>query len=193
MNCARYVPAAALAVAAVSAGLAGLAQQPTQPKDAPAAAQKPTADQKPAADQKAIARTRDTVKMLDDVYKTMIVLITDEYVHAEDDTAAATAAVALFDAIEKKGWHSVRLVDATGDPYDPDNVPESDFEKEAIKKIKGGETYVDRVVEKDGKTYLLAATAIPVVMDRCVICHPHFKDVPKGQAIGALSYEVPIR
>lgn len=208
MKGARYLPAAVLAVAAVSAGLASLAQQPArrqqgrQPiqqrqqtvapeKDQNADKTADKADQK--ADPEAVKRTRDTVRMLDDIYKGLIVAITKEYVKADSDTAAATIAAGLFEAIQKKGWHGARLVDATGDPYDPDNVPKSDFEKEAIKKIKGGEAYVDQVVQKDGKSYLLAATAIPVVMDKCVMCHPHYKDVPKGQAIGAVSYEVPIR
>ena len=50
-------------------------------------------------------RTRDTVRMLDDVYKAAVVLITTHYVNDEDDLPAGTAAIALFDAVNKKGWH----------------------------------------------------------------------------------------
>ncbi|MDA9857159.1 hypothetical protein N9D23_03505 [Rubripirellula sp.] len=53
----------------------------------------------------ATERTRDTVRMLDDVYKAAVVLITTHYVNDEDDLPAGTAAIALFDAVNKKGWH----------------------------------------------------------------------------------------
>src|SRR6185436_4589429 len=66
----------------------------------------------------ATQRTRNTVRMLDDVYKTTVVLITDKYVNDEDDFPAGSAAIALFSEIEKKGWHGVRLLDATGKPYE---------------------------------------------------------------------------
>ena len=44
----------------------------------------------------------------------------------------------------------VRLLDATGDPYDRDNLPRDDFERAAIKALKEGKGYYEQVVEKDG-------------------------------------------
>ena len=143
-------------------------------------------------DDAAVERTRKTVKMLDDVYKTAVVLITDKYVNKPDDFPAGSAAIALFDAIGKKGHHTVRLIDATGKPYDPDNVAKDAFEMDAVKQILGGKAYVDKVETTDGKRYLRAATIIPVVMDKCVMCHEHYKQVKKGQAIGALTYKIPV-
>ncbi len=148
---------------------------------------------KPAAvDKQALERTRNTVKMLDDVYKTAVVLITDKYVNDEDDFPAGGAAVALFDAIAKKGWHEVRILDATGEPYDDDNVARDDFDREAIKQLKAGKDFYEQVVEVKGQPYLRAATPIPVVMDKCVMCHPHYKGVKKGAPIGLLSYTLKI-
>ena len=46
---------------------------------------------------RALERTRDTVKMLDDVYKTAVVLITTHYVNDDDDLPAGTAAIELGD------------------------------------------------------------------------------------------------
>lgn len=46
--------------------------------------------------------------------------------------------------------------------------------------------------QEKGKRYLRAATPIPVVMDKCVMCHENYKSVPKGQAIGAVGYKIPI-
>lgn len=164
----------------------------TQPAAKPAtAAQEANVDKDPAHDE-AVERTRKMVRMLDGIYKNAIVLVTANFVSEKSDMPAGVAFKKLFEVAKKEGWHEVRLLDATGDPYEPENVAKTDFEKRAIKELLAGKTYVDKVVEKDGKRYLQAATAIPVVMDKCVMCHDHYKDVPKGQAIGALGYVVPI-
>ena len=146
------------------------------------------------ADESAVERTRQTVRMLDDVYKTAVVLITDKYVDSEDDFAAGSAAIALFEAIEKKGWHRVRLLDVSGKPYDSANVAVDEFEKKAVEKIKKGDTFVNEVeTDAKGEKFLRAMTPIPVVLAKCAICHAHYRDVPAGKPIGALSYRVPIR
>ena len=147
----------------------------------------------PASQDPAVARTRKQVKMLDDLYKTAVVLITTHYVNDEADFAAGSAAVALFDAMKKKGWHEVRLVDATGDPIEAKNSPRDDFERAAVKQLKSGETWYEQIVEIDGKRHLRAATPIPVVLDKCVMCHAHYADAKKNdQIIGALSYTLKI-
>ena len=139
----------------------------------------------------ALDRTRKQTKMLDDLYKTAIVLITEHYVKG-DEPPAAVAGKLLWKAMKEKGHHEVRLIDATGDPLEASNVAADDFEKNAIKEILGGKASVDKVVEKDGKRYLRTATIVPVVMEKCKSCHPGWKDVPKGKAIGALTYTLPI-
>jgi hypothetical protein len=144
-------------------------------------------------DDPAVARTRKQIKMLDDLYKTTVVFITETFVKDEKDASAGMAANALFDAMRKKNHHDVRLLDATGNPYDDANVAKDDFEKYAIQVIKSGkESYVERVETTDGTRYLRAATAVPVVLEKCTICHPHFKDAKPGQAIGALAYKLRI-
>lgn len=140
----------------------------------------------------ALKRARKTVRMLDDVYKMAIVLITDKYVNDEDDYPAGSAFIALFESVEEKGWHKVRLIDVSGEPYNDENVAEDDFEKEGVRQLKAGKDYYEKVVERDGKPYLRAMTAVPVVMEKCIMCHPHYKDAKKGAAIGAVSYTLPI-
>lgn len=154
----------------------------------------PGAD-KPAAkpDEAAVERTRDTVRLLDNVYKNAVVLITETYVHDEDDVSAGTAAVELFKRVAKDGSHQVRLIDVTGEPYADKNVAADDFDNAGVKRLKAGETYYDEVVDVDGKPQLRAMTAIPVVMEKCVMCHPHYKNVKPGEAIGALTYTLPIK
>lgn len=147
---------------------------------------------KPKEDQ-AVARTRKQVKMLDDLYKTAVVLITTHYVNEESDLAAGEAAVALFAAMKEKGWHEVRLLDATGEPIEDKNSPQDAFEKSAVQQMLAGESWHEEVVEKKGKRYLRAATPIPVVLDKCILCHDHYKDYKKqGKPIGALSYTIEI-
>ncbi len=136
--------------------------------------------------------TRREVRMLDDLYKGGIVTITEHYVNDKDTIPAGTAFKKLFEAVEKNGWHKVRLLDATGEPYNDENVAEDKFEKMAIKKLAGGETWVEEVEVRRGTKHLRVATPIPVVFAKCVMCHANYEDVPKGKAIGALSYTVPI-
>jgi hypothetical protein len=103
------------------------------------------ADEKTKKADRGIERARQTVRMLDDVYKTAVVLITDKYVNDENDFPAGSAAIALFDAINKKGWHDVRLLDVSGQPYDAENVAKDEFEKEAVASLQSGQDYFERV------------------------------------------------
>ncbi len=140
----------------------------------------------------ALERARREVKMLDDLYKTAVVLITDKYVENGTSVSAGTAAKAIFSAMKKNGWHDARLIDATGQPFEEGNAPQDDFEKEAIKQLKSGKAYYEQVVTTDGQRQLRAATIVPVVLDKCIMCHPHYKDVAKGAAIGAISYKLKV-
>ena len=140
----------------------------------------------------AIDRTRHQIEMLDDIYKGGIVLITEHYVEGDEDLPAGTAFKKLFEAAKKSGWHEVRLVDATGNPYNDENVAITDFEKRAIEMLKSGKSFVDETVVEKDKRYLLAATPIPVVMEKCTMCHSDYDMDEKGLVIGALTYRVPI-
>lgn len=148
--------------------------------------------EKKSPEDPAVARTRKQVRMLDDVYKSAIVLITKHYVDEDSDLAAGSAFQALFKAMKDKGWHEVRLLDATGQPIEDRNSPQDVFEKAAVKQLKAGEGWHEEVTERDNKRYLRAATPIPVVMEKCVMCHEHYKDYKDGAPIGALSYTIEI-
>src|SRR5690349_3541439 len=116
----RYLTAGALATSFLGAVLAG---GPEPPKN---------------VDPAALERTRESVKMIDDLYKSAVVSITARYVEQQSDTPAATVAKDVFEAVHKKGWHLARLVDATGKPKNKDNLPRTDFEKKAVAEIRGG-------------------------------------------------------
>lgn len=147
------------------------------------------AEGKTEPDAKALERTRDSVKMLDDLYKTAVVTITDKYVEKQADVPAAAVAKEIFEAMHKKGWHNARLIDATGKPKNKDNLPKTDFEKKAVAEMKDGKTYLEEIADVDGKPVLRAATIVPAVMKQCTTCHGG----KEGRLLGAIVYEVPIK
>ena len=141
-------------------------------------------------DKKAVQRAHDTVKMLDDLHKGYVVNITATYVKAQERTPAAHVAKKVFGHMEKNGWGTSRLLDATGEPVNKANVARTTFEKRAIEKLNAGEAYYSEVAHKDGQPVLRAATRVPAVMKQCISCHPGSKE---GDLLGALVYEVPIK
>lgn len=153
------------------------------------AAEKPS---KAGFDNASLERSRKVTQSLDNIFKQTIVLITDKYVHDEDDFAAGSAAVLLFKNISDSGDTKVRLIDATGRPYDDANVAKDAFEREAIKELKAGAKLHEQVTSVDGKPLLRTVTPVPVVMKKCVMCHEHYADAKPGEPIGAISYTVPI-
>ena len=169
-------------------------QQESQPATKPPENKSPQAADEgtEAAVDEAVARTRRQVEMLDGIYKSGIVLITKNYVDGDEDLPAGTAFKQLFEVAKEKGWHEVRLVDATGDPYSDENVAVTEFEKRAIKALLAGDTFVEETVTENDKRYLLAATPIPVVMEKCTMCHSNYDMDKEGLVIGALTYRVPI-
>lgn len=137
-----------------------------------------------------VARTRRQIQMLDDLYKTAIVLVTQHYVNDPSTLSAATASKAIFAEMDKRDWHETRLVGFTDSLTNPKNKPKDDFENAAKEKLIAGEAYHEEIVTQGGKDHLRMATPVPVVMEKCVMCHAGFKD-EKG-AIGALVYKMPL-
>jgi len=136
-----------------------------------------------------LARARREIKLLDDIYKTAIVLITKHYVEENSDLPAGEAFKVLFAGMKEKGWHEVRLLDATGEPLNSENAPQDDFERNALKALLAGKPYYEEQTERDGKVYLRAATPIPIVMEKCTMCHSNYKD---QKTVGALGYTLPL-
>ncbi len=146
-------------------------------------------DAQSGVDARELKRARREVKLLDDIYKTAIVLITKHYVDEKSDLAAGEAFKVLFESVKEKGWHEVRLIDATGDPLNSENEPADAFERNAVKALLAKQPYYEEIVRKDGKPYLRAATPIPVVLEKCTLCHDNYRG--KG-VIGALGYTLPL-
>jgi hypothetical protein len=138
----------------------------------------------------AIQRTRETVQMLDNLYKMFVVNITATYVEAKETIPAARPAKKVMQHMTEKGFHSARLIDATGEPLGESNVAKTDFEKKAVAALRGGKTYLEEVGDKDGRPVLRTATVVPAVMKQCAACHSGRK---VGDLLGTIVYEVPIK
>ncbi len=130
---------------------------------------------------------RKTVRMLDDLYKTYIVLITEEYVNDPSILPAATLSKRVFKSMNKKGWHKARLLDATGTPFNPENNPKDEFERDAINAMISGKTYFEKIEKIEGKDHLRAVTSVHAVMKGCISCHPSSK---VGDLLGGIAYNI---
>jgi hypothetical protein len=148
----------------------------------------PAGDNK-APDNAALERTREQVRMLDTLYKTAVVSITNSYVEGQSSVPAAMVAKDVFAAMQKGGYHHARLIDATGKPKNKANVAKTDFEKKAVAEMKAGKTYYEEVAAVEGKPVLRAATIVPVVLKQCATCHGK----KEGALLGAIVYELPIK
>jgi len=133
----------------------------------------------------ALVRARDQVKMLDELYKTAVVSVTNKY----DGPPAIKVAKDVFTAMEKSGWHKAKLVDASGAPQNEANLPATDFEKRAEKAIRDGKPYYEEVAKTGSSRTLYAATIVPAVTKKCASCH----GVKSGDLLGFIRYEVPIK
>lgn len=130
---------------------------------------------------------RKTVRMLDDLYKTYIILITEEYVDDPSVLPAATLSKRVFKSMNKKGWHKARLLDATGTPFNPENNPKDAFERDAINAMISGKTYFEKIEKIEGKDHLRAVTSVHAVMKGCISCHPSSK---VGDLLGGIAYNI---
>ena len=138
----------------------------------------------PAADP-ALERTREQVKMLDDLYKNAVVSITNKY----NGPPAIKVAKDVFAAMEKSGWHKAKLVDASGSPQNEANLPRTEFEKRAAAAMRAGKPYFEEVEGKGQGRTLYAATVVPAVTKKCASCH----GVSEGDLLGFIRYEVPVK
>ena len=139
-----------------------------------------------------LERARKTVELLNDIYVNVVILITKAYVENEDSYPAGRAAKLLFKAVKKAGHPETRLIDATGEPYSSTNVAKDTFEKEAIIKLIEGASRYENVEINGDNRILRAATAVPIVSSKCIICHPNYSKIKKGKPVGVLVYTVPI-
>jgi hypothetical protein len=133
----------------------------------------------------ALERTREQVKMLDELYKNAVVSNTNKY----NGPLAIKVAMDVFAAMEKSGWHKAKLVDASGTPQNKANLPRTDFEKRAAAAMQAGTPYFEEVEGNGQGRKLYAATVVPAVTKKCATCH----GVSEGDLLGFIRYEIPVK
>ena len=121
----------------------------------------------------AVERTRNPIRVLDDLYQSSIV--------GSDEHRAGNFSPTA----------DVRAVDLSGSPINPSSSPRDRFETAAARRMIQGDEWYEEVVERGGKRSLRVATPIPFSTRRCVRCHSEYKRYPQGQPIGFLSYRAP--
>ena len=140
---------------------------------------------KTSAPDEALARTREEVQKLDVLYKNAVVAITDMY----DGPPAIKVAKKVFASMDDKGYHSAKLVDASGAPQNEANLPQTPFEKHAEGAIRTGKPYYEEVVGEGNNRRLLAATVVPAVHKKCATCH----GTKEGDLLGFIRYDLPVK
>jgi len=133
----------------------------------------------------ALERTREQVKMLDELYKNAVVSVNARY----EGPPAIKVAKDVFGAMEKSGWHKAKLVDATGTPQNEANLPQTDFEKRAAEAMRAGKPYYEEVAGADAGRKLYVATVVPAVAKKCATCH----GTKEGDLLGFIRYEIPVK
>ena len=131
----------------------------------------------------AVARTRKQVLMLDDLYKTAIVLITENYVKEDSDLAAGAAVSEAVRGDAEEGPSRRPPARCHRRAVQRQKRAPGDFEKAAIAALKSGKPTYEQLTEQDGKRVLKLATPIPVVMKKCIMCHPAYEKAAAGQPI----------
>lgn len=178
---------ATFAVATAWVGMIVLTVTLSRPAPEMVAEEPPAKEEtKESKDDPALEQARAQVKMLDNLYKTAVVSITERYKQGQP---AIMVAKDVFKAMHEGKYHSAKLVDATGQPLDEDNLPQTEFEKRAVEQIRKGKPYYEEVAGSGDERRLLVATIVPAVHERCAECH----GVEKGELLGFIRYEVPVK
>ena len=75
----------------------------------------------------------------------------------------------------------------TGTPFNPENNPRDEFERDAINAMIAGKTYFEKVEKIEGKDHLRAVTSVHAVMKGCISCHPSSR---VGDLLGGIAYNI---
>ena len=97
------------------------------------------------------------------------------------DAGSEAISILLGDSTE------YRLLDASGDPLDPENVAEGKFESDAMADLLDGAPVVQEVVGGHLRT------VVPLTNDmhpNCITCHTNYAGMDPGTVVGAASFKV---
>jgi hypothetical protein len=85
---------------------------------------------------------------------------------------------------------NMRLV-GTLDPIRANDVPQDDFEEDALADAMNGQPRVD-VERVSGKWYYRRSIPLSNFAPQCAMCHSNFENLPSSEPVGALMLRVPV-
>lgn len=80
-----------------------------------------------------------------------------------------------------------RLIDGTGNPLDPGNVPVDSFEKKALKEALKGKT-----TQEVENGFLRTVVPLTFSSENCAVCHLNYFEFELDEIIGAAAFKVPV-
>lgn len=154
---------------------AGRGAEPVSPAVAPPAESPPEAKTPaPASDAFKTPRVsvdvaRDRAQLMHDVYTSTLDMLHHRYFRADKAVIPARAMEDVFDDMKQSSSVEARWISVNLPAMGVDHEPETDFEKQAAKRIAAGESTVETVA--DG--YYRRAGAISL-HSGCISCHGGF-------------------
>ena len=109
---------------------------------------------------------RDRAKVMHDLYSATLDTMHHHYFHIDRATLPARAMEDLFKDIQRKQHSQARWISASFKPMSIDHKPNTEFEKEAARKIAKGEECVETIEEG----YYRRAGSISL-NHGCISCH----------------------
>jgi len=177
-----------------AAGLLSLAAEPdadvAEPKPDTAAAvgesDEPEAETTPRV---SLEVARDRAQLMHDVYASTLDMLHHRYFRADKAIIPARAMEDIFGDIERESDMQARWISVNLPPMNIDHEPETEFEKQAAKKIAAGEESIEIVDEG----YYRRVGAISLT-GGCISCHGgFFRARSTTQKYAALVISIPIK
>ncbi len=133
-----------------------------------------------------LEEARRTVRLMNDIYVTGVLVTHDMYVKDPGNPAAVSWGKQVIRQIRAKGWPDAHIFDTTGRPLNPENNPQNPFEKAAVAAFKSGKSSYEEV---SAESYRYA-TSIRMTDESCLTCHVRAK---VGDLVGGISYLAPLK
>jgi hypothetical protein len=135
-----------------------------------------------------VDQARSAVRLMADFYREHLLLVHQTYVR-DNKPPAATVIREQFVDMTALGWPKAHWLSVNGNPLNPANRPQDDFEREAARAIRRGEDLVERIEAATGGGKRYRAVASVAFTGPCLKCHWGEKE---SDYFGAITFVVPL-
>jgi hypothetical protein len=128
------------------------------------------------------------VRMEADFYRETLLLVHLTYVR-DNKPPAATVIREQFVDMTNRGWPKAHWLSVNGNPLNPANRPQDEFERDAARGIRRGEELVEKVEAlPNGSSRYRAVASVPFT-GPCLKCHWGDKE---SDYFGGITFSVPL-